>query len=40
MKRSKPDYYDHEIVRALETHPKTIPWNMRIEFCVIMGLQV
>ena len=40
MKRSTPDYFDHEIVRALETHPKAIPWNVEIEFGVIMGLQV
>ena len=31
---------DHEIVRALETHPKAVPWRIEIEFCVVMGLQV
>ena len=31
---------DHEIVRALETHPKAVPWRIDIEFCVVMGLQM
>ena len=31
---------DHEIVRALETHLKAIPWRIKIEFCVVMRLQV
>jgi hypothetical protein len=29
---------DHEVVRALETHPEAIPWKFEIEFCVVMGL--
>ena len=31
---------DHEIVRALETHPKAIPRKIDIDFCVLTGLQV
>jgi hypothetical protein len=31
---------DHEIVSALETHPKAIPWKYEIEFGVVTGLQV
>jgi hypothetical protein len=31
---------DHEIVMALEIHPKGILWNIKIEFCVVMGLEV
>jgi hypothetical protein len=31
---------DHEIVMALEIHPKDILWNIKIEFCVVMGLEV
>jgi hypothetical protein len=29
----------HDIVRALETHPKVVPWKIEIEFCAVMGLQ-
>ena len=31
---------DHEIVRALETHPKAVLWTIEIELCVVTGLQV
>lgn len=31
---------DHEIVRALGTHPKTTPGKIEIEVCVVTGLQV
>jgi hypothetical protein len=31
---------DHEIVREIETHPKAVPLQINIEFCVVMGLQV
>jgi hypothetical protein len=24
--------HDHEIVRALETHPKAIPWKLKLNF--------
>ena len=24
---------DHEIVRALETHPKEVLWNIEIDLC-------
>ena len=29
---------DHEIVMALEIHPKDELWNIEIEFFVVMGL--
>ena len=32
--------HDHEQVRALETHLKAMPWNIEIEFCVIIIRQV
>ena len=25
-----PGYYDHEVVRALETHQKAVPWNSKL----------
>jgi hypothetical protein len=28
----------HEIVRALETHPKSVPWKIKI--CVVTSFQV
>jgi hypothetical protein len=28
--------HDLEIVTGLETHLKAVPWNIRIEFCVVM----
>jgi hypothetical protein len=31
---------DHEIMRALETHPKSLPWNIEIEFYVVTSLLV
>ena len=31
---------DHEVARAFETHPKAIPWDFEIKFCVVTGLQV
>ena len=32
---------DHEIVmRAFETHLKAVPWEIQIDFCVVMGLHV
>ena len=30
--------HNHVIVRALETHPKAIPWKIQIQFCVATGL--
>ena len=32
--------HGHEVARALETHPKAVPWKIEIEFCVVTGLQV
>ena len=29
---------DHETVRALDSHPKVIPWKIEIEFCAVLGL--
>ena len=31
---------DHEMLRALETHPKAIPGKIEMEFCMVTGLQV
>jgi hypothetical protein len=31
---------NHEIVRALVTHPKAISWKFENEICMVMGLQV
>jgi hypothetical protein len=31
--------YDHDIVRALETHLKAKPWKMQIGICVVMALK-
>ena len=31
---------DHEIVRALDTHPKAVPWNILNELCADPGLQM
>ena len=31
---------DHELVRALETHMKAVPWKINIEICMVAGLQV
>jgi hypothetical protein len=31
---------DHEIVRALETHPKAVQWKDESEFCVVVGFLV
>ena len=31
---------EHEIVSALETHPKAIQWKFEIEFGAVTGLQV
>jgi hypothetical protein len=31
---------DHEIVRALETHLKAVPWTFEIGFYMVTGLQV
>jgi hypothetical protein len=30
--------HNHGIVRALEDHPKAIPWTIEIELCVVKGL--
>ena len=30
--------HDDEIVRALETHPKAVPWKFDLEICVVLGL--
>jgi hypothetical protein len=30
---------DHEVVRALETHPKALSWKVQIKFCVVTGLK-
>ena len=32
--------HDHELVQALETHPKATLLKIEIEFCVVMGLPV
>jgi hypothetical protein len=29
---------DHEVMRALESHPKAVPWKTDIEFGVVTGL--
>ena len=31
---------DHDIVGALETHPKAVPWKFEIEFGVVTGLHL
>lgn len=31
---------DRELVRALETHPKAVPWEFEIQLSMVMGLQV
>ena len=31
---------DHEIVRALETHPNVVPWKIKTALYVVTGLQV
>ena len=31
---------DHEIVRALETHLKVVPWKIKAVLYVVTGLQV
>jgi hypothetical protein len=31
---------DHDIMRALETHLKAIPWKFAIEFGVVTGLHL
>jgi len=31
---------DNKNVRALETHPKAVPWENDIQFCVVVDLQV
>ena len=33
-------HYDHEIVRTLETHPKTMSWRTEIDYCVITGRHI
>ena len=30
---------DHEIVRALEIHPNTVPWNNELQYCVVTGFK-
>ena len=32
--------WDYDIVRALETRLKAVPWEIDIDFCVVTGLQV
>ena len=32
-------HHNHEIVRALDYHPKAIPWALGKPFCVVMGPQ-
>jgi hypothetical protein len=29
---------DHETVRVLDSHPKVVPWKIKIEFCAVLGL--
>ena len=31
---------DHDMVRALETHLKAVPWFIENEICAVMGIQV
>ena len=31
--------HDHEIVSILETHPKVMPMEFKVDFCVLWGLQ-
>jgi hypothetical protein len=31
---------EYKVMWALETHPKAVPWGIRIEYLVVEGLQV